>query len=103
MSWPFTGKTPNYVVTHFDYLNGLGLSGTSSASDTPCVLGSMIVRGGTMGNLVIRDSPNASGGSVIAQIALPTAGKTFEYNVRCNNGLAVFASAATDFVMTILK
>ena len=103
MAWPFTEKTPQYVVTYFDYVNGIGASGTTSASPTPCVLGNIIVRGGTMGNLVIRDSPNASGGNVIAQIALPTAGKTFEYNVRCNYGLAVFASAATDFVLTILK
>ena len=104
MTWPFSGKMPVRIVRHWDVFYSTGLSGTQSASDRPCVLGGITIVGGTMGNLVIRDATGASGGGgVIAQIATPETGRYLQYNVKTNYGLAVYASAATNFTITYLK
>ena len=102
MAWPFTGKTPERVVSFYNFTNST-LSGTCSGSSTPCIFGKLIVNGGTTGSLTIRDSTSASGGTVIATIGTPVTGAQYEYNVHCETGLSVYASAATNFTLTYLR
>jgi len=102
MAWPFTEKMPERVASYYDFTNS-AVSGTVTASTTPCVLGKLIVNGGTMGALVIRDATAASGTRVIATITAPVSGNAFDFNIRCNTGLSVFASAATNYTLTYLR
>src|SRR3990172_9205312 len=107
MAWPFTGKTPEYVLSYYDFKNVIA-SGTSTAtapalSADPLIFGGLTVNGGTMGAITIRDGANASAGTVIANITNPVSATRYEYNVRCSAGLCVFASAATNYTLQYIK
>ena len=73
------------------------VSGTASGVAGPVILSRVVVNGGTLGALVIRDSMDASAGTVLANIAGPSAGHVFWYDAIMMNGISIFASAATDF------
>ena len=72
-------------------------SGTASGVAGPCILSRVVINGGTLGAMVIRDGANASAGNVLATIAGPSAGNIFWYDAMCINGISIFASAATDY------
>lgn len=95
-------STPRSVFETNDWAN-VNASGTASGVAGPVVLSRLVVNGGTLGALVIRDGLNASGGTVIATIAGPSAGNVFWYDAFCNLGISIFASAATDFTYVYKK
>lgn len=95
-------STPRSIFETNDWAN-VNASGTASGVAGPVVFSRLIINGGTLGVLVVRDGLNASGGSVLATIVGPSAGNVFWYDAFCNTGISIFASAATDFTYVYKK
>ena len=95
-------STPRGIFEVNDWAN-VNASGTASGVAGPLVLSRVVINGGTLGSLTIRDGLDASGGNVLATIAAPSAGNVFWYDAFCNNGISIFASAATDLTYVYKK
>lgn len=96
------GNNPRSVFEVNDWAN-VKASGTASGVPGPVIFSRLVINGGTLGALVIRDGANASAGSVLATIPGPSAGNVFWYDASFVNGISIFASAATDFTYVYKK
>ena len=101
MVWPLGGsKDPGNFYWDYKYNY---VSGTCTAMTGPGVFGRIFINGGTYGLLTITDQTGATGGGVIAQFTPSVTGQSFEFGVRCYQGLSIFASAATSYTVTYLR
>lgn len=69
---------------------------TTVVSARPCCLKRVTINGGTMGAVTIYDNASAASGTLVATIAAPLPGDTFEYEADLVNGCVIVTAAATD-------
>lgn len=94
------GKDPGNVYWDYTYNTA---SGTCSAMKGPGVFGAIFINGGTMGLLTITDQTGSTGGNIIAQFTPSVSGEYWDFSIRCNKGLSIFASAATTYTVTYMR
>jgi hypothetical protein len=69
---------------------------THVISARPCLLGHLVINGGTMGSITIYDSSAAASGRKIATIAAPIAGYVYPYQCSMLYGIVIVTAEATD-------
>ena len=104
MALYFRGQRP--VLTHNYYYASaiVGTSGTVSASQLPAgplIFRGIQINGGNLSAMAFRDSTNASGGLLLANIS-PASGSFYEYNVYMAN-ISIYASGATNYTLIYFK
>jgi len=89
------------VTSGGKFYTSISAAGTTVVKPTAGRLARLIVlgSGGTLGNVTVHDSPDASG-PVVFGPTTPAAGQVVELQIPCSAGITVVTAAATALLVT---
>jgi len=86
------------VRENYSYRN-ITTATTTYVKSAPGTLAGILVNGGTMGAITVKDNTATVTGSTVATIASPTAGQVIPFGIRCSNGIGIVTADNTNLTV----